>query len=331
MAVLANQKILTLDYWKRADQVQEGDLILDRNGQPAKVTLIQKYTPPHCYEVQFNDHLTVAGDDKLEFVVENYNDRMKESQYKGIRPVVRQYQNKRLADLLEEPLYDPDYRQFAYSVPTTQPLQLPHQDLPVPPFIFGFWFFNRKKSKQMVAHQEFQDGVHEAFRDAGYQIRLRRYIKKLRYEFTITPTIESQLIPNIPTRIPNNYLMGSYEQRLELLKGILQSKTKQYNPRTKNFRITCINASLLRQVQWLVESLGHRTNWFSRNNGKDHRLMFKSYLHLLPNQPAPIKKRVLGRRAIVEIYEIAQQPCVHIETTGDRGTFLVGEGFISCL
>ena len=331
MAVLANQKILTLDYWKRADQVQEGDLLLDRNGQPAKVTLVQKYTPLHCYEVLFNDHLTIAGDDKLGFVVETHLDRCKESQYKGLRPRERQYRVKQISDLLIEPLHNPVQHHFIYSVPTTKPLQLPHQDLPVPPFIFGFWFFNRKKRKQMVAFQDFQDDIHQAFRDAGYRVKLGCKIKQLRYEFTTTPTIESQLAPNVPVRIPNNYLMGSYEQRLELLKGILQAKHRQYNPRTKVFRITNMNEALVRQCQWLVESLGHKTTFFSNDQVKNHTLTFKSRLNLIPNQIPPIKKRVLARRQIREIYEIQQQPCVHIETTGDRGTFSVGEGFISCL
>jgi len=324
MAILANQKILTLDYWKRADQVQEGDLLLDRNGQPAKVTLVQKYTPPHCYEVLFNDYLTAAGDDKLSFIVETPNDRIKECKYKGINSFVRPLHNRKVADLLEE-------TPTVYSVPTTQPLQLPHQDLPIPPFIFGFWFLNRKVQKQMVAPQDFQDGVHAAFRDAGYKVTLGRHIKKLRYEFRITPTIESQLAPLVPTRIPNNYLMGSYEQRMELLRGLLQAKHRQYNPRTKTFRITLLNEGLLKQIQWLVESLGHKTTFFTHPQLNNHTLTFKSRLHLIPNQTPPSKKRIIDRRYIREIYEIRQQPCVHIETNGYQGTFLVGEGFISCL
>ena len=331
MAILANQKILTLDYWKRADQIQEGDLVLDRKGQPAKVTLVQKYTPPHCYEVLFNDHLTIAGDEKLAFIAENRNDRFKENQYKGIRQQTRQYQNKQIAHLLEEPLYNPNGQYFFYSVPTTQPINLPNQDLPIPPFIFGFWFFNRRSDRQMCPPQGMDDYVLPIFHDHGYIAKPRLKQPNNRRTFTVTPTIESQLIPNIPTRIPANYLMASLEQRTELLKGILAAKTNQYNIQTKLFRLTTRNAGVLRQVQWLVESLGHRTNWFSRNSGRDHRLVFKSLLHLHPNQPLPPKKRIMARRSIVEVYEIKQQPCVHIETTGHQGTFLVGEGFISCL
>ena len=331
MAVLANQKILTLDYWKRADQVQEGDLVLDRNGQLAKVTLIQKYTPPRCYEVLLNDHLTLAGDDKLRLIVENYQDRKHEWQYKGISQIVRSLRNKSVQDLLEEPLHNTVKRHFTYSIPTTQPIDLPSQDLPIPPFVFGFWFFNRRTNRHLCPPQGLDDYVLPIFHDHGYICKPRSKQPNNRRTFTTTPTIEAQLVPNIPTRIPTHYLMASKEQRIELLKGILAAKANQYNPTTKTFRITLLNAGLLRQVQWLVESLGHKTCWFSRNSGLDHRLTFKSQLHLHPNQPTPTKKRIMGRRSIVEIYEIAQQPCVHIETDGYQGTFLVGEGFIPCL
>lgn len=331
MAVLANQKILTLDYWKRADQVQEGDLVLDRNGQPAKVTLIQKYTPPRCYEVLLNDHLTLAGDDKLRLIVENYQDRKHEWQYKGVSHIVRSLRNKSVQDLLEEPLHNTVKHHFTYSIPTTQPIDLPSQDLPIPPFVFGFWFFNRRADRHLCPPQGLDDYVLPIFHDHGYVCKPRSKQPNNRRTFTTTPAIELQLVPNIPTRIPTHYLMASKEQRIELLKGILAAKTNQYNPTTKTFRITLLNAGLLRQVQWLVESLGHKTCWFSRNSGLDHRLTFKSQLHLHPNQPEPTKKRIMGRRSIVEIYEIAQQPCVHIETDGYQGTFLVGEGFIPCL
>ncbi len=331
MAILANQKILTLDYWKRADQIQAGDLVLDRNGQPAKVTLVQKYTPPRCYEVLFNDHLTVAGDEKLGFVVEDIKNRWLENKYKGIRSVTRSYQNKYVSDLLDSPIHNPVNHYFMYSVPTTQPIQLPPQDLPIPPFIFGFWFFNRRSDRTLCPPQNMDDYILPIFHDHGYMCKPRVKQPNNRKTFSTTPSIESQLVPNIPTRIPINYLMASLDQRTELLKGIIAAKANQYNPKTKNFRITMLNAGLLRQVQWLVESLGHRTNWFSRNSGLDHRLMFKSRLHLHPTQPPPLKKNIMGRRSIVEVYEIAQQPCVHIETMGNKGTFLVGEGFISCL
>ena len=330
MAILANQKILTLDYWKRADELTEGDIVFDMEGNPAEVTLVQKYTPDQCYEVIFNDWLSVAGDDKLGFIAEDYFDRHKERQYKGRNKFNRPLRNISAQDLLDKPIYNPKFKFFIYSVRTTPPLQLPNQDLPVPPFIFGFWFINRKVNQQMIAPVNLGDTVHNAFKDAGYKLRFRDKKPKNRQMFETIPKIESQLAPNIPTRIPARYLMASAEQRIELLRGMLYAKRGSYNPAKDTFRITTQNYQLIKQIQWLVESLGHKTNLFSNELLKNHALTFKSKLPLIENQQSKPLKFVYGRRQIRQIIEIPRYPCVHIETDGKNGTFAVGEGFIAC-
>lgn len=330
MAILANQKILTLDYWKRADELTEGDIVFDMEGNPAEVTLVQKYIPDQCYEVIFNDWLSVSGDEKLGFIAEDYFDRHKERQYKGRNPFTRPLRDVSVQKLLDEPIYNPRFKFFIYSVRTTSPLQLPHQDLPVPPFVFGFWFINRKVNHQMIAPQGLGDIVHTAFHDAGYKLRFRDRKPGNRQRFETTPTIESQLATNLPTRIPARYLMASAEQRIELLRGILHAKRGSYNPRKDTFRITTLNFQLIKQIQWLVESLGHKTTLYTNDFLKNHALTFKSKLPLMENQQSKPLKFVYGRRQIRQVIEIPRYPCVHIETNGKNGTFAVGEGFISC-
>ena len=330
MAILANQKILTLDYWKRADQLQEGDIVFNRYGKPVKVTLIQKYTPPQCYEVHFNDWLTVAGDNKLGFFAETFHLRNREPQYKGKYAPTHRLKNKTVDHLLTEPLYDKKKHCNVYSIRTAEPLQLPYQDLPVPPFVFGFWFFNRKKDKTLVPPVGLELPIHTAFKDGGYKIKLGWKTSNNRKRFTVTPTIESQLVPDIPTRIPEPYLMGSYEQRFELLKGILHSKKGCYNKTKDMFRITTLNGSLIRQVQWLAESLGHRTNLFNHPILNNWTLQFKSRLVFMENQNSKPLRWAYGRRHIVKVTEISPEPCVYIKTNDKDGTFLVGEGFIAC-
>ena len=43
MAILATEKVLTLDYWKRAGSLVEGDYVFDRNGKIVRVKLVQNY------------------------------------------------------------------------------------------------------------------------------------------------------------------------------------------------------------------------------------------------------------------------------------------------
>jgi hypothetical protein len=107
MAITANQKVLTLDYWKRADQLVPGDIVFDRLGQPAKVTVAASYRAQKCYELQFNDHLTLAGDSKLGLVLESRRYRNREIRYKGTRPHSSSLTITNLDTILEEPVLYP--------------------------------------------------------------------------------------------------------------------------------------------------------------------------------------------------------------------------------
>ena len=59
MAILATSKVLTLDYWKLASQLEVGDYVFDRNGKPVQIKLIQQYRSEHCYKVHLDDHLSI--------------------------------------------------------------------------------------------------------------------------------------------------------------------------------------------------------------------------------------------------------------------------------
>lgn len=320
MAILATQKVLTLDYWKIAEDLKPGDIIFDRAGQPTTVKLVQHYRAPNCYRVMFRDGLSVAGDSNLHLPLENEKYRKRAQDYKGVLKFRRPLAIEPVSKLLTTPLHGRENR-LEYSVPTAFPLQLPHQDLPVPPFVFGFWFFNRKKDHGVCPPEEFAANIYEHFQDGGYL-----WQRKNR-NLQVYPSIRVQLSQYDTTKIPNNYLLASPEQRQQLLSGILMSKSRTYIQDRDLFRFSSYNKIVIRQVQYLAESLGCKTSLI---DGKFYTLYIRTRLKLTPNQqPKPIKVRQ-NWRLIEEIYEIAPQGCVHIETSRPDTGFLVGEGFIAC-
>ena len=323
MAILATEKVLTLDYWKRAGDLQVGDIVFDHLGNPTRIKLVQQYRATRCYEVQFSDKLTIAGDEHLRLPVESENYRKQVRKYKGTRRFRRKLAPTNIAQLLTMPLTGRENRK-EFSVPTTGALQLAHQDLPVPPFVFGFWFFNRHVDQTMTAPAEFRDFVNDKFKDYGYTPTNKT-------RFLTTPSVFSHLAPTIPHKIPNNYLLGSPEQRQELLSGIMCSKPRKYNKKEDTFRFTSKNRIIAQQVQYLAESLGCKTTVMGDDTKNYYTVFIKTKLFLIPGQtPKPIKVRQLWR-LIADVYEITPQACVHIETDGENSTFLAGEGFIACL
>ena len=329
MAILATEKILTLDYWKSAYQVQPGDYVFDRKGNIVKVTVVQEFRSEHCYEVMLDDYLTISGNDKMELLCETVKYRLRSLAYKGKREFKRPLKPFSVGQLLEMPLKN-SANTSLYSIPTCDPIKPPTQPLSIPPFIFGFWFFNRLRENNMVCIRDHFEDFQSLFMDYGYKAE-KTFSPHLRYRrFTFTPSVESQLKPNIPYLIPLNYLMASDEQRLELLKGIIKSKYSRYNLKENMFRFSHSNLNLFKQVQFLVESLGNRTrvNYNKRTNL--YTLFFKSYQKLVDHQKEDRIRVHPGRRYIMEFIQQPPQSCVHIETDGPDGTFLVGEGFIAC-
>jgi hypothetical protein len=327
MAILATERVPTLDYWKPAHKLQVGDYVFDKDGKIVRVTMVKEYRARSCYRVRLDDHLSVSGDEHLGFMVENKKYREKVWKYKGHFKFRRPLRRTTTSMLLELPLVNNRNRK-EYSVPTTKPLAYPHQDLPVPPFVFGFWFFNIKSTKKLSTTEPNHDYIYEKFKDAGYKVKKFKQRQNNREFFSITPSIESQLVPHIPNKIPNNYLFSSAEQRIELLSGIMMSKSLQYNERTDKFHFSSVHYDEVKRVQALTESLGIKTRLEYHSSSKCYIVSFKTKLRLLPNQVSPPIKVHQARRFIVGVDEIQDQACVHIETTGDDNTILVGEGFI---
>lgn len=318
MAILATEKVLTLDYWKPAAKLQVGDYVFDKDGNIAKVKLVQEYRSEDCYEITFNDYLTVRGDRKLGFLVETPKYRRRLADYKGRHKFRRPLKPMLVDDLLTTPLKTKTNRK-AISVPTTQPLDLPTQPLSIPPFVFGYWFMNCNLPNRFRFVNKKEEYITQQFKDAGYKIN------KKNNHFTITPSIESQLAPLVPTKIPANYLMGSVEQRLELLRGIIHGKPWQYSPARDSFAITSMNYQFILQIQALVESLGMKT---TIQKDKRYKIWFKSRLKLVENQRSPKLRIHIDRRYIQSIDKLPPQMCVYVETTAPNNSILVGEGFI---
>lgn len=328
MAILATEKVLTLDFWKPAYKLQVGDYVFDRNGKLVQIKLIQEYRAEDCFEVQFDDALCVGGDSNLGFLVETPKYRQRLTDYKGVHRFRRPLAYTKLKDVLGQPLVNKKNRKV-FSVPTTQPLAFPHQDLPVPPFVMGFWFFSKKARSLYSASAKNFDLVKEKLRDYGYKAVHHCLYQTGRHEFYIKPSIDSHLAPNIPKQIPNNYLLASIEQRIELLSGVIMAKQSQYNEKTDTFRVTSRHFPTVAQIQGLAESLGCKTKIYNNPTLKNYTLSFKTKHILVPYQTSKPVKVHHGRRYITEIIPLPAQSCIHIETTGQDNTILVGEGFIS--
>lgn len=320
MAITVTQKILTLDYWKFADKIEVGDYVFNKDGDIVTVTKIHKYFSEDCHEVIFNDHTVMEGDKHLGFLIETPQYRKRANAYKGVQKFANKLKFTKLEDIIESPLKNERDR-LVYSIPLTEPLKFPAQCHSVPAFIFGFWF----KRPNLLPNKNTEDFIHKKFQSHGYKIKpIHSKVRNM----ILTPTIESQFAPYIPTRIPENYLMGSVEERIELLSGIIYAKPKQYRIRHNEFIIYEQHLSTALRLQFLTESLGI-ASILDKNCRGQYLLLFKTNLRLVEWQKPKLTKKHFARRFITEVKPIQSQMCVHIETSEGDNSLIVGEGFIA--
>lgn len=330
MAISATTSILTANDWQYAKDIRPGDWVFNRLGKPVKVKTAQTYRAEECYRVVFDDYLTIEGDHHTVMPIETPMYRRDTFTYQGKRRRRAKPLYRNIQEMLDEGLEFRGKRAF-FSVPTTDPIQLPTQPLGIPPFVYGFWFVSRKGDQLLSVPLEFSDDVFEKFKDSGYQIEnlgiyLKRYIK-----FRTVPSIWSQLRGENTRTVPLAYLNGSAEQRLEFLQGMLSAKPVKKVGLTGLFSLKTQKKHLITVYQFLSESLGAKTKIGYQESNKLYSISITRITPFL-KQMAPERPVVyLARRYVKSIERIPAQLCVHIETDDEDGSFLAGEGFIPCL
>ena len=329
MAIMATTSIPTANDWQYAKDIKPGDWVFNRFGKPVKVKVAQVYRSEDCYRVLFDDYTSLDVDRHALFRTEDQIYRTKAREYKGKFKRKKQLILRNAEEMLDKGLLFRGNRMF-FSVPTTEPVQFPHQPLGIPPFIYGFWFVSRKANRTLSAPLEFADNIFAHFKNSGYKIEILTQVYPKYIRFRTEPSIWDQLRGEQTRSFPFAYLNGSPEQRLECIQGILSARPCKKAGQAGLFTFKSSNKRISTAFQYLSESLGAKVRLYYDKfiNSND---LFVYRVPPFLEQMAPKRAVVhLARRYVKSIERIPAQLCVHIETDDEDGSFLAGEGFIPC-
>ncbi|WP_336086351.1 replicative DNA helicase [Nocardia sp. SSK8] len=128
--------------WTTMGEVRVGDELLDADGQPTRVVAATEVmTDRPCYEVEFSDGTVLVADEQHQWLTDTRESRRSAQDAAAGRPRrnptapgVRT--TAEIANTLRCATAD---RRLNHSVTNTRPLQLPTQDLLVPPYTLGAW------------------------------------------------------------------------------------------------------------------------------------------------------------------------------------------------
>lgn len=259
-------EIPTLNGWSTIADLQEGDIIFDKDGNPTKILHKSEIHHNPCYKITFDNGDTIIADHEHRWEISFSTS--KTSKYHG-EYRVQVMTTEEIANYLKNL---PEKR-TSYDIPkivNPKPLNLENKNLPIDPYVLGCWLGDG--SKQCGAITNETNNVLAEIQRRGYNLGDDISAENRTSTYTILGIYgklkELNLINN--KHIPNIYQRASYEQRLDLLRGLMDTDG-YYNPKRKRFVMETSQEWQCYDFIKLLSSLGIKSTKFDiikKLNGK---------------------------------------------------------------
>lgn len=236
--------ILTDAGWSTMGNLKVGDKVAAPDGSWTEITAVSPVRDrSRVWEVEFSDKTTLVADAGHRWFVQpvSHGGRALEPRFMTTAEMVAA---------------EPEFKYLRMANP--EPLVGVEQELPVDPYVFGMWLGDGSKGMaQFTSDETNGDRSHLVLElhKAGYQCRIqsgRHRLGALRMldDLRSTGAYKNKHIPDV-------YLQGSYDQRLALLQGLMDSDgTIAGEHGAAVFYNT--NRDLVEGVEYLLRSLGFR-------------------------------------------------------------------------
>ena len=260
-------EIPTLNGWSTIAGLQEGDIIFDKDGNPTKILHKSEIHYNPCYKITFDNGDTIIADHEHRWEISFSTS--KKSKYHG-EYKVQVMTTEEIANYLKNL---PEKR-TSYDIPkivNPKPLNLENKNLPIDPYVLGCWLGDG--SKQCGAITNETNNVLAEIQRRGYSLGDDISAENRTSTYTILGIYrklkELNLINN--KHIPDIYQRASYEQRLDLLRGLMDTDG-YYNSKRKRFVMETSQEWQCYDFIKLLSSLGIKSTKFDiikKLNGKE--------------------------------------------------------------
>lgn len=316
--------IPTPNGWSTMGALQVGDTVFDMNGIPTQVEMKSEVKNLTCYRVTFNDGRAIVCDEEHFWYA--YNGAGSQLKVHNIVDLYRAKQEGR-----------------AVSIPLNGALELPDAELPVDPYLLGYWLGDGAAASgritvheddlpELVAHIE---GDYSVTRDGRNSKTCCVRIGKS------TPGSRTGLTRQLrelgilgQKMIPMEYMRASRSQRLALLQGLMDSDGTVGGGRPV---FTGTSRILAEQVAELVHSLGDRPSTSAAKRAGFGLIVDSHTVTWTPSEmPFRLarkqaktqlrKKRGVNRVASIEKIESVPTQCIGVAS--ETKSYLAGVGMV---
>lgn len=329
--------IATKTGWTTIKDITIGEEIFDKDGNITKVIHKSEIHYNPCYRITFDNSESIVADHEHKWLI---------SFLKNKKFVEKIMTTEELADLMTilntkklegKKINNSDIPKIV----NAKPLNLEKVDLPIDPYILGCWLGDGSKDCGILTQAK-DSPVWEEISSRGYSIGENaqhnpdrtgvemKTIYGLRTELRKLGLLKNKHIPDI-------YLRASYEQRLDLLRGLMDTDGYYHKERQRFVMNTSQEWQALDTIK-LVSSLGMKATMFKVNhkcNGKTfpgYDVCFSSNTinpFLTRNQNIPLSKGTKNMyRGIKSVEKVDTVPTQCLEVDSPSHTFLFGYSMI---
>lgn len=241
----------TPDGWTTMGECQVGDYVIDRDGKPTRITYKSPLQVIDTYEIEFDNGEVIKACSEHQWNVCHSDWGHKEKTLKT-KDIIEKFESLKKVS-----------KPSSIYIKVGAPLQLPDKNLPIDPYALGVWLGDGDSLRGSITGSG--DDLDEICKHIPYEITnqyqdTRKSTPVWKYTFgELTSLIRSNGLIN-SKHIPQEYLRSSIEQRLELLRGLMDTDGHcEKNGRCEFYQKDSV---LVEQVGELLSSLGIK--WKSR-------------------------------------------------------------------
>jgi hypothetical protein len=356
-----NTPIPTPTGWARLGDMRVGDQVFDESGRVCRITAIFDGMPRVAYRLHFNDGTSIDACDEHQWVTWTHRDRKQYLRYGRRVDFPSEWPSHRgkLYDSWGNEVgeYGPRIRTTQeivdtlmhsargdanHCIPTALPLQLPEATLLTDPWVLGYWLGNGNTAQPSLTAGSYRgdmdaDFVAGKLTAAGYEFSRRDYPERGHSLFRI---LHGTFAPPAEARVPPEYLRASEAQRLETLRGLMDSDG---SAETSSVEFCSTDKQLALDVLELARSLSERpviaeseVSLRGRALGPRWRVSWRPSRHnpfSLPRKAVRVASRDgqalrTRHRMIVRVERIDPKPMRCLTVDGLHSMYLCGEGMI---
>lgn len=263
--------ILTSTGWSTMGDLKVGDKVFDKDGNLCNVTVKSAVHHNPCCKINFDNSESIVADIDHRWLVS----------FKLHKPTKKNpdgFKHKVMTTLELKTYLDSIEKRTTQNIPkilNAKPLNIISSKLPLDPYLLGVWLGDGSKDCGVIT-QATNSPIWEELRSRGYEVGENlnhdpeRAGVDMRTVYGIRKILNYLNVLN-NKHIPEMYLLASYEDRLDLLRGLMDTDG-YFHPKRKRFVMTTSFDWQMEGMKQLISSLGCKVSVFReihKCNGKE--------------------------------------------------------------